>query len=51
MGEDLNLSVAFDISITNLKKVIQGMKGIHYKRARVSTLRSKVPIPEAREGW
>jgi hypothetical protein len=51
MGEDLQLSVAFDISVTNLKKLIQAMKGIHYKRARVATLRSKVPIPEARESW
>lgn len=51
MGDDEEMTVPFDLSITNLKLLIEAERGIHHERGLVIHPRTKKPIEKLRESW
>jgi hypothetical protein len=51
MGDDYEMTCPFDLSITNLKKIIEEERGIHHERVNVIHPRAKKAIERNRESW
>ena len=51
MGEDYVMTLPFDISITNIKKLIEEERGIHHERSNIFHSRTKKIIEKNRESW
>jgi hypothetical protein len=51
MGEDYPLTVAYDTSIMNVKKMVERLKGIHHERSVIFNPRGNKPIDKTKESW
>lgn len=51
MADDYEVTVPFDLSIMNLKKVIEEERGIHHERSNIMHPRVKKYIEKNRESW